>query len=73
MTTEDENDEGSGSTLLAKGTISRYFTAFRDAIGMEMLEKYNKKIGGVNCVVEIDESMFGKVNIDHVVLQTVIR
>ena len=39
----------------------RYYTAFRDIIGMEMINNYGKKIGGVGMTVEIDESMFGKV------------
>ena len=60
MTSEDEDDDKKGS-VLGKATINRYFTAFRDAIGMEMLEHYNEKIGGPGCIVEIDESMFGKV------------
>ena len=64
LTTDEEEEDKEGpasSGVLGKATINKYFTAFRDAIGMEMLENYDVKIGGPNCTVEIDESMFGKV------------
>ena len=55
----DEDDDDS-SSVLSKNTINKYFSAFRDMIGEEMVQKYNNQIGGENLTVEIDESMFGK-------------
>ena len=49
--------------VLSPKTINKYFTIFRDLIGEVMLEEYNTMIGGEGKVVEIDESMFGKVKI----------
>ena len=57
----DDEDSEYESNYLGSATISRYFSAFRDMIGAEMLENYGEKIGGMGLTVEIDESMFGKV------------
>ena len=42
---EDDSDDSSNrvdSSVLGKATISRYFTAFWDIFGMEMLKTYNQ-------------------------------
>ena len=54
LTSDDETDED--SSVLSKATINKYYTMFRDVIGIEMVEKRsNDKIGGVGLHVEIDE------------------
>ena len=54
LTLDDETDED--SSVLSKATINKYYTMFRDVIGIEMVEKRsNDKIGGVGLHVEIDE------------------
>ena len=60
LSSDEEDNDSSESSVLSTKTINRYFTAFRDAIGIEMVTNFCDKIGGPGTHVEIDESMFGK-------------
>ena len=57
---DTKDEEGYHEKKLSDATISYWYEVFRLAIGQEMVEREtDKKIGGVNMEVEIDESCFG--------------
>ena len=63
VTSDEESEEKDSKKTMttSTNTISKYFELFRNLICEEMIKiSKHRKISGINTVVEMHESMFGK-------------